>query len=270
MDWQEAKDTLLHPLLSAARLGLVTDVDGTISPIVERPEDAQVTPRSRELLAALSRRLALVAAVSGRAAADVQARVGLPGLVYVGNHGLERWANGQVQITPAVLPYRPALQAALHDAEALAQPGMQLEDKGATASIHYRRTADPAAAAARLAPALTALAAKHGLKLFSGRMVFELRPPLDIHKGTALRALVSEYRLDAALYLGDDTTDADALLAARDLRTAGACYAVGVGVLAGVSAAETPPLVLDSADVLTAGVSGVEALLGWLVTAASA
>ncbi|MBN2469850.1 MAG: trehalose-phosphatase, partial [Anaerolineae bacterium] len=85
--WQ-ADHPLLQALLRAARLGIITDVDGTISPIVDDPDAARVTPRNRELLAALAGHLALVAVVSGRAAGDVQARVNLPDLVYVGNHGL--------------------------------------------------------------------------------------------------------------------------------------------------------------------------------------
>ncbi|HEV7664378.1 MAG TPA: trehalose-phosphatase, partial [Chloroflexota bacterium] len=78
-------------LLAAGRAGLVTDVDGTISPIVARPEDAAVLPAARDALAGLSHLLSMVAVVSGRRASDARAMVGVDGLVYVGNHGLERW-----------------------------------------------------------------------------------------------------------------------------------------------------------------------------------
>lgn len=261
-----AAHPLLQPVLHAGRLGVITDVDGTISPIVDDPAAAQVTPRNRALLAALAERLPLVAVISGRAAADVQARVGLPGLVYVGNHGLERWQDGTVHLTPEAATYRPALEAAIADTAALGLPGMQVEDKGATVSVHYRRTPDPVAAEATLRPALDGITATHGLKLFAGRMVFELRPPIDVHKGTAFHQLITEYRLDAALYLGDDTTDIDALRMARTLREQATCYAIGLGV----DSAGTPPSVLDSADVGVDGVSGVESFFAWLLDAASA
>lgn len=266
LPWTDAIETLLLPLTRYQRIGLITDVDGTISPIVPRPEDARITPRSRDLLAALVPHLVLVGVISGRAAADVRRRVGLDKLVYTGNHGLERWQNGQVEVVPTVLPYRPALTAAAGEILLQLQPGMQLEDKGATLSIHYRRTPDPDAIQQQYTPIMEQVAAQHGLKLVSGRMLYELRPPIAIDKGVAFRDLVSEFRLDAALFAGDDTTDADALRAARDLREQGTCFAVGIGV----TADETPQSVLDAADVLVSGVTGMEDLLDWLLNAVSA
>ena len=262
-NWQDAQQTILKPLVTTARFGVITDMDGTLSPIVRVPEEAAITPRSRELLRALAGELALVAVVSGRAAADVQERVGLPELVYAGNHGLERWAAGRVELTPAAAAYRPALEAVLARLPDHDIPGMQIEDKGPTLSIHYRQTADPIQAAATLQPVLDDLAADHDLRLFQGRMVFELRPPIDVHKGTAFRQLVQEHDLDAAVYLGDDTTDVDALRMARALREQDAAYCVGVGV----DSDDMPADVGDSADVLAAGVSGVEAFLDWLLMA---
>lgn len=264
--WKDATATLLAPLIDAARLGIITDVDGTISPIVDQPDAAQVTARSRALLAALQGQAALVAVISGRAAADVQARVGLPGLVYVGNHGLERWISGEVETAPAAMPYRPQLEAVFAALQAQGLPGMIFEDKGATLSIHYRQTAAPQDVARQLGPQVQAAAAAHGLRFFQGRMVFEIRPPLETNKGTAFRDLVHEYHLDAALYLGDDTTDVDALYAARALRQVGDCYAVGLGVVA----AETPDSVRTAADVLASGVPGVEAFLAWLLESLAA
>ncbi len=248
--------------MSQPRLGLVTDVDGTISPIVDQPDAAQVTPRAKTLLTALAGRLTLVAAVSGRAAADVQARVGLPGLVYVGNHGLERWADGRVEAVSEVAAYQDALHAALVALRALTMPGLFVEDKGVTLSVHYRQTAQPEQAAARLRPTVAAIANEAGLRLVEGRMVFELRPPLEVDKGSAFRSLVAQYALDGAVYLGDDTTDADALRAARSLRNSGACYALGLGVVSD----DTPAVVAASADLLLDGIHDVEDFLAWLLS----
>ncbi|MCZ2095369.1 MAG: trehalose-phosphatase [Anaerolineae bacterium] len=270
MDWQtpagQSAQDLLRSLLDQPRLGLVTDVDGTISPIVADPDAAQVTPRARALLDALRSHLALVAVISGRAVADVRERIGVPGLIVAGNHGLETWADGAVRLAPEAAAYRPALEAARDALHAALPPGMQIEDKGATLSVHYRRAPDPAAAEATFGPVAQAVADAHGLRLFHGRMVFELRPPLDIDKGTAFRRLVRDYALDGAVYLGDDTTDADALRAARDLRAAGTCYALALGV----ESDDTPESVRAASDMLLPGVAGVEDFLAWLLSAVSA
>ena len=266
MHWPDATATLLYTLLQRARIGLISDIDGTLSPIVDRPEAATVTPRARALLDALRAHLTLIAAISGRAATDAARMIDLPDVVIVGNHGLEVWQNGHITIAPEAAAYRPALEAAADALRAQQVPGMQLEDKIATLSLHYRRTADPAATAERFAPLLDDLAAAHGLRVFKGRMVFELRPPVDIDKGTAFERLVREHTLDAALYLGDDTTDLDALRAARRLRAAGTCWALGVGV----ESEHMPPALPASADLLVSGVQDVEALLSWLLSALSA
>ena len=93
MNWENAKEEFLKAI-NTPRLGLITDVDGTISPIVDVPDEARVTPRNLKLLAELEIQLPLVAVVSGRSAEDVAQRVGLPGLVYIGNHGMERFQDG--------------------------------------------------------------------------------------------------------------------------------------------------------------------------------
>lgn len=266
MTWQETHSPLLDALLNNPPLGLVSDMDGTLSHIVPRPDAAAITPRARTLLSTLSERLSLVALVSGRAAADLRARAGLLQLVYVGNHGLERWANEQVQVRPEAAAYRPAMQAALRELEPQLLPDMLLEAKDVTASVHYRETVDPAAVQAQMQPVVEQIAAAHGLRASAGRMIFEIRPPVEIDKGTAFRELVEEYGLKSAIFIGDDTTDADALKVAQAMRREGSCYAVAVGV----DSPGTPDVVRASADILVPGVEGVEDFLDWLVRASSA
>ncbi|MFN8564045.1 MAG: trehalose-phosphatase [Anaerolineae bacterium] len=248
------------------RVGLVTDVDGTISPIAPTPDAAQVPPRSRDLLRRLAGRLALVAAVSGRAADDLSARVGVPGLVYVGNHGLERLRDGESEALPEAIAARPALERVIAALRSRLLPGMILEDKGVTLSIHYRQSADPAAVEAAFAPLVEQISRENGLRYFRGKMIFEVRPAVEVNKGTAFARLIAEYALAAAMYIGDDVTDADALIMARSLRRAGTCFALGVGV----ESDDTPAVLQDNADVLVSGVSGVEALLDWLLSTLSA
>jgi trehalose 6-phosphate phosphatase len=256
----------LRELTTRARLGVITDMDGTISPIALTPDSAVVTPRSRDLLRQLHQRVALVAVVSGRAVADVRERVGLPELVYVGNHGLERWRNGKIDVVPEAVAVRPVLSAAAAELRLRLLPGMLIEDKGVTLAIHYRLADDPAKAQAVFTPLVRVTAEAHGLAAFEGKMIFELRPPVKIDKGTTFRRLVAEYQLDAAVYLGDDTTDADALRTAQGLRQSGTCYALAVGV----ESDETPEPVRAYSDVLVSGVAGVENWLETLLNALSA
>lgn len=267
MNWQDATDTLLSDFVGHKRIGVICDVDGTLSPIVNDPAAATIHPQSKARLSAMRPALALLAFVSGRAAADIHERVGIDGAVYMGNHGMERWVDGDVKVDERVAAYRPNLERVLADIERTKPDGVEIEDKGATASVHYRRTADPQQTATQLGPHLKTIAAKHDIDVHSGKMVFELRPPVDMNKGTAFRTLVSDYMLDAAIYLGDDVTDADALKAAGELRAAGTCYGVGLGVR---HADDTPQEVINYADVLADGVDGVSDFLDWLSNALSA
>ena len=107
------------------------------------------------------------------------------------------------------------------------------------------------------------IAKKHGLFLTQGRMVFEFRPPVEIDKGTAFEELVRTHQLDAAFYLGDDTTDVAVFIAARRLRESNQCLAYGLGV----ESRGTPQVVLTEADYLVQEVAGVESFLSWLLEA---
>lgn len=134
MHWREAATgTLKELLVSSDLIGLITDMDGTISPIVDRPEDAWVTARNRALLEQLNGLLSLVAVISGRSVEDLQLRVGLPGLVYVGSHGLERWVNGRPSVVPDALEYKSVVDKLSQEQEVQALPkrfaGLTIENK---------------------------------------------------------------------------------------------------------------------------------------------
>ncbi|MCI0709109.1 MAG: trehalose-phosphatase [Chloroflexi bacterium] len=260
--WKETTDTKLYPLLKAKRLGLIVDMDGTISHIAETPEAAVVTPKSRELLGTLVLMLPMVAAISGRAARDLNQRVAIPGMVYVGNHGLERWEDGGRVLNEDVRRYRKALAASLEDLEPYLTVGMWIEDKYATASVHYRMTPNPEKAANTLGPLINNIAEKHGLKSSPGQKLFEIRPPIEANKGTAVDALVKEFELDAIVYIGDDVTDIDAINAVKALREAQECYGIGIGVVSEEN--ENSQKVADVSDAIAHGVHDVEALLSWL------
>lgn len=265
MLWEDAK-TILERAIEKPRLGLITDVDGTISPIVDVPDEARVTPRNLELLTQLAVQLPLVAVISGRTAEDVHQRVGLLGLVYIGNHGMEQWRDGKVSVSPIAAAYRGDLTAATPEIKQILVNGMRFEDKGATLSVHYRQASEPEQVARKLTPLMQNIADTHNLRLTQGRMVFEFRPPVEIDKGTAFIELVEGYQLDAVIYIGDDTTDVAAFRAARRLREREQCAAYSLGV----KAEGTPNIVLTETDFLVQEVAGVEFFLGWLLNACMA
>lgn len=260
--WQEARD-LIADLAGAPRLGMFSDLDGTLSPIAATPEAAQITPRNRALLAELAEETPLVAIISGRSAASLKERVGLPGLVYVGNHGLDRWTENGLQVIPEAEPYLGGLQTVKAELQEILEPGAFIEDKGATLSLHYRQAAQPLAFARDKAASIAQIVERRGLTLFTGKMVFEVRPPVEMDKGIAFRELVKEYGIEAAIFLGDDVSDLNALQMARRLRAEGSFAAWGVGI----QSEDTPEGLAEAADFLAAGVADVEELLAWVLKA---
>ena len=241
---------------------VVTDIDGTVSAIAPTPAEAMVDPGAKAALALLAERLAAVAVVSGRAPQDGAAMVGLPELIYVGNHGLERIARGTPWTHPVAAAAQPAIAAALAEIESAARaagdvPWLIVENKGVTGTIHYRLAPDQIAAAALLEPLARAAADRHGLRLTLGRMIFEVRPALAVNKGTAIRELAQELGLRGIVFFGDDVTDVDAFRALRELRQAGEAATLRVGVLG----PDTSPAVLAEIDISVNGVPACAATL---------
>jgi trehalose 6-phosphate phosphatase len=257
---------LLQRLAVEPRFGLFSDLDGTLAPIAPSPQAANISPRARHLLAELRDVLPLVALISGRRADSLQAKVGVPGLVYVGNHGLEQWADGKTTVLPEVEPYLAAMQAAKRELSALEEPGAFVEDKEATLSFHFRQVEDQTRFAKTREKDVEKIANNLGLGFFGGKMVFEVRPPILMDKGLALQNMTMDHSLKAALFLGDDVTDLAGLAMVRMLRNENVCDAWGVGV----QSSDAPAVLADTADFLAADVSDVEELLSWLLSARKA
>jgi len=249
-----AADPLLEPLRSEpSAAAILCDIDGTLAPIVDDPERAAVPAEARAVLAGLARRYALVACVSGRRASAARRMVGVDELTYAGNHGLELLtpADERPRLDPA-LGHRGAAAAGFVsrlDWPRLASVGLRLEDKGPIQAIHWRGAPDPELAAQR-AQALAALAEQEGLVAHLGRMVLEVRPLATVHKGIAVRRLVDEAGVGAALFGGDDRTDLDAFAALRDLSASGELERA---VCVGVVSEEAPPEIAAHADVVVSG-----------------
>jgi trehalose 6-phosphate phosphatase len=214
---------------------VLCDLDGTLAPIVARPEDARLLPAARPALRAVRDRVGLVAFISGRAIADLARIVDLDGCAYAGNHGMElQRVGGVAGVAPQVAPHLDAIVAFASSwpAGRLAPHGVWLEEKGPTLSFHYRTAPQPGAAAAFLEGTVAPAARAAGLVTTPGRMVIEVRPPVAVDKGTAARALLDGTGLRLAVALGDDRTDVDTWRTLRQMVTEGALErAVAVGVV---------------------------------------
>jgi trehalose 6-phosphate phosphatase len=248
----------LRRILSQRPFGLATDIDGTLSPIVDTPDAAAVTPLCRRHLQEMTSRAEVVAVISGRAPEVARRLVGLEELVYIGNHGLSCWREGREETLAEAVPYETMLKEAKRQLAArLDLPGLVLEDKGPILALHYRLCADPEAARVAILNALAPWTTQ-GLRIRQGRLVFELGPPLDIHKGTALARLMETYRLSSVLYLGDDLTDVEAFKVLRHWRQEGKVSGAAIAV----ANPESGPEPMEEADYWVDDVPGVEWLLG--------
>src|SRR4051794_2528315 len=246
------------------RAAVLTDVDGTLAPIVERAEEAAVPAAAREALAALSKRYALVGCISGRRAEEARRLVGLDSLAYAGNHGLELLMPGDEapQPDPSVAGReREAVEfLASVDGERFESAGLRREDKGPIQALHWRGSADEAAAESR-AHEIANEAGRAGLVPRWGRKVLELRPPGGGGKDGAVASLLADRSLDRATYAGDDRTDLDAFRRLRELTAEGQLSAA---VCVGVLSAEGPAELAEECDVTVGGLEGWLAILEWL------
>jgi len=176
--------------LDPNRTGILLDFDGTLAPIVARPEDVAPAPGAIEVLRTLVDRFRLVAVISGRPTDDLVRFIGVDGVRYEGLYGLPPGGSAEALIEPA-------------GSIATAVPGAWVEAKGSTVAVHYRAARDVGEARAALASALPLLADEAGYELIEGKMVFELVPKGDPRKGGAVERLVRQANLTAALYAGD-------------------------------------------------------------------
>lgn len=255
-------------VLSREHSGLITDIDGTISPMVDRAEDARVLPQARTALASLRSLLDVVAVVTGRSVRDARSMVHLDGVIYIGNHGLETLAeDGSVMISPELEPWVGHLAALMEALEQQLKPessGIVLENKGVSGSIHLRLAHDKHEAERRIMQAVDLLAAPGGWRIEPGRMVVNLLPPFPIDKGSAVVDLTRRRGLRNVVYAGDDVTDANAFRALLALESRGE---VDHALCVSVVGRETAPVVRELGDV---SVSSVQDLANVLERTANA
>jgi trehalose 6-phosphate phosphatase len=246
----------LRPLLNVRPFGLFSDIDGTLSPIVRRPEDAKVTPRCRELLAGLIGSGVRVALITGRPLGVARSMVGIEAATYAANHGLEFWIDGSVEVVEGVAEYTGLVEHVLDEAGDLEAAEVQVERKGPGVAFHYRRVRDTEAARSAILRAIESPTAVEQFTVLEGRKVFELRPRIEAGKGTAARLLAQRLGVKGILCIGDDRTDIDMFQAISALREEGSD-----GRSVAVLSREVAPDLLEAADYTVDGVEGVEWLL---------
>ncbi len=224
----------LREQLRAKRLALFLDYDGTLTPIVSRPELAVLTDARRAVLKKVASRFP-TAIISGRGREDVERLVGLPELAYAGSHGFDIVGPGGASVGHAVAEWiEPVMEQIAGGVRPKLEgiEGVVIEEKRFSVAIHYRLV-DEADVARVEAIVDEAIATDARLKKAHGKKVFEVRPDLDWDKGKALLLLLEALGLDGPdvvpLYIGDDVTDEDAFAVLRDR---------GIGIL--VSEAPRP------------------------------
>lgn len=250
---------LVAARLDQARTGVFLDFDGTLSPIVDDPAAAEPAPGVTGSLNDLAERVGRLAVVSGRPVAYLNARLAgvHPEIELLGLYGLERKRRGSQQVLthPDGERWRLVVERVARDAPAEMPPGTLVEPKGLTVTLHYRHAPSSGPAVEELA---RRLADKHGLVAHGGKMSVELRPPLDVDKGTVVRDRAAGFA--AVLFAGDDRGDVPAFDVLAEMRRS------GVTTLAVASGGdETPAALVGKADHVVDGPVGVVRLLRRLI-----
>ena len=225
--------------LSAA--AILLDFDGTLAPIVDRPQDSRPLPGAADVLTALVRRVAMVAVVTGRPASFVRETLPVPDLEVVGLYG----AGGAPAVTPEVRTDVAALAARV--------PGAWIEDKGSTIAVHIRTALDPDAAAEQVRGPLARIAESNGMMLLEGKRVLEIAPQGG-GKGSVVSVMVAAPLIRAVLYAGDDVADIEAFDLLGEPTLAKRLSVCRIAVLG----SETPAELIAMADLT---VDGPERLL---------
>ncbi len=248
--------------LKRSPFGLITDIDGTISQTAPTPQEAKVSPLCRQYLSALCNHLALVAAISGRPVAEAKNMINIDEIVYIGNHGLERWSEGHSEFTQDAQAYSKVIKAAIEElTPLLSTKGISIDNKRVTATIHYRLCPDHHSARQDILAAIEDSRHTKSLRVMQeSKYAINLLPPVRGDKGTATLDLIREYNLHGGVYLGDDITDIYAFraihAATRNLDFHG--FAIGI------TSQEMPEKLAEEADFTLNGVDDVERFLKWL------
>ena len=248
--------SILERVAHANRILVLLDFDGTLAPFEADPSSAQMPEETRRRLSMLAEHpRATVGVVSGRALGDLMPRVGIKGVVYAGNHGIEIVAQGRCFVEPCARALEPALTQIVSElrAQLLGLPNVRVEDKQFTATVHWR-TANEAERTRASELVLTAVHASPHFHCRPGRHEVDILPRCGWHKGTAAHWIRRELGLDDALvlYAGDDVSDEDAFAALP----AGVTIKIGRSQTQAAYFSEGPPALWSLLEQLVTALSG--------------
>ena len=252
----------LKKIVRRKPFGLITDMDGTISPIPHDFRQTPIPPPTLPQLTELVSHLDLLAIVSGRTSEAIKDIVNIEGIKYIGHYGMEHWDNDQAILHPDAEVYVPSMRALAKELEPLRSiEGLIIQDKWATISIHYHLCLQPEVAKQQILDLLMKSPYIKNLCIMDEKTNIGIVPRVDIDKGTAVTTLIQQYCLKGAIYLGDDIGDAPAFRAIRLAKRNRGFD--GLAIL--VNGAETSQNLLDEVDYTLNGVRETETLLQWLV-----
>jgi trehalose 6-phosphate phosphatase len=252
----------LKKIIRRKPFGLITDMDGTISPIPHDFLETPIPPPTIPQLTELASRLDLLAVISGRKAGALREIINITGIEYIGHYGMEWWENGRAVLHPDVEAFLADMRAVAAELDTLrAVGGVIIQDKWATISVHYNKVQHPSVTKQRILDLLQKSPHIQKLKLMDEKTNIGIVPRLDIDKGTAVTRLIKQHHLKSAIYLGDDIGDLPAFRAIRVAREQQ--NFMGLAVL--VTGGATSQSLLDEVDFTLDGVPETTALLNWLV-----
>ncbi len=207
------------------------DYDGTLTPIVERPELAVMAQDMQEVVLNLSRKQ-MVAVVSGRLREDVEKLVGIKGIFYAGSHGFDIKGPGFSMIHPEVGDIIPVITNIIEKLKNVLGkiPGVLIEEKKFSVAVHYRLVDEAQYLSTIRKTVDDIVSSNSNLRLMSGKKVFEILPDIEWNKGMAIRWIMSALKIawneSQVIYIGDDVTDEFAF---RVIRTRGTGILVAEG-----------------------------------------
>jgi trehalose 6-phosphate phosphatase len=266
LNYMPASDDL-KSVLAQRPLGLVFDIDGTLSPMAPTSDEARLYAGVAPLLER-ARERAHVAIMTGRAINDGARMVNVEGLTYIGTHGLE-WSDGlpslhPVQVVPEALQY---IEPGTYLLDLVEQrlprlPGVYVQRKRVGGTLHYRLSADQEQARRDILAILEEPARQVNMRLREGKKMVEVLASLAVDKGQALRRFVEHFQVQGVVFAGDDQTDLDAVLEVERLREEKKVVA-GLSIV--VQHADTLPVLLEHADMVVQEVGGMVDLLRKIV-----
>jgi trehalose 6-phosphate phosphatase len=241
---------------------IITDIDGTISEIVLTPMEAVVSEDMRNIIKKLATKFKFTGVVTGRSIKNALDMLDDMNLIYIGNHGLEQFKDGKINIEPQVKEYIPLIrrlarniQRELHNYDCIL-----FQDKELSFTVHYRLCNNGDEIRKIALDTIFGIKESKLLKIAEGRKVIEIRPPVGYDKGTILQKLIFDNNIKKIIYLGDDITDLDAFNKLNELKRENKIETVSIIVIS----SETPDYIKESVNFYVNSVDEVYKFFKWL------